>query len=83
LLIFGSTLAAAQATSPETPVSTLSVAGDVRTLSITPTELKAMPRTTLEVKDENGRAVKYEGVLVGELLKRAGRHSGARCAGTP
>lgn len=82
LLIFGSTLASAQATSPETPVSTLSVAGDVRTpLSITPTELKAMARTTVEVKDEDRRAVKYEGVLVGELLKRAGATLGGEMRG--
>jgi hypothetical protein len=34
-------------------------------------QLKAMPRTSVEMK-EGGRSVAYEGVLVGEILKRAG-----------
>ena len=75
LLICGSALVSAQATPPQAqpPPSTLSVAGDVRTpLSITPAELKAMARTSVEVKDEDGRTVKVKGVLVGELLKRLG-----------
>src|SRR5262245_15332914 len=50
----------------------LAIAGDVRTpVSITPAELKALPRTRVEMKDE-GKTVVYEGVLVAELLKRAG-----------
>jgi DMSO/TMAO reductase YedYZ molybdopterin-dependent catalytic subunit len=82
LVICGSALVSAQATPQDTSASTLSVAGDVRTpLSITPTELKAMPRTSVEVKDENGRTVKYEGVLVGELLKRAGATLGSDLRG--
>ncbi len=31
-----------------------------------------MTRTNVEVRNEDGRSVKYDGVLVGELLKRAG-----------
>jgi DMSO/TMAO reductase YedYZ molybdopterin-dependent catalytic subunit len=82
LMICVSTIAGAQAPSPGTSASTLSVGGDVRTpLSITPAELKAMARTTVEVKDEDGRAVKYEGVLVGELLKRAGATLGSDMRG--
>ena len=51
--------------------STLSVGGDVpHPLSLTPADIKAMPRTTVTVTEE-GREVKYEGVLVGEILKRA------------
>jgi hypothetical protein len=73
LLICSGTLVSAQATSQGTAASTLSIAGDVRTpLSITAAELKAMPRTSVDIKDEDGRTVKYEGALVGELLKRAG-----------
>ena len=64
------------------PVSSLTVAGDVKTpLSLTPDELKAMPRTTVEQKDEDGRAVKYEGVLAGEILKRAGATLGGDLRG--
>jgi hypothetical protein len=83
LLICGSALVSAQATPPQgTAASTLSVAGDVRTpLTITPAELKAMVRTGVEVKDEDGRTVKYEGVLVGELLKRAGATLGSDMRG--
>src|SRR5215468_2599892 len=51
--------------------ATLTVGGDVpHPLSITPADIKSMPRTTVTVSEE-GREVKYEGVLVGELLKRA------------
>jgi hypothetical protein len=56
----------------EATANALVIAGDVaQTLSIMPAELKTMPRTTVTV-DDNGRQVRYEGVLVGELLKRAG-----------
>src|SRR5262249_31361879 len=66
--------AAAQAQVP----ATLRVMGDVRTpLSIAPGELKSWPRTNVEVKDEDGRTLRYEGVLVGEILKRAGATVGA------
>ncbi|MGE0363830.1 MAG: molybdopterin-dependent oxidoreductase [Vicinamibacterales bacterium] len=52
--------------------TTLTVAGDVATpLALSVADLKAMPRTRAEVKDE-GRVVTYEGVLVGEILKKAG-----------
>ena len=72
----------AQVPSQGTAAAPLSIAGDVRTpLSILPAELKAMPRTTVEVKDEDGRPVKYEGVLVGELLKRAGATLGGDMRG--
>ena len=76
--------ALASAASPSTPTAAapLTIAGDVATpLTLTPAELKAMPRTTVEVKDEDGRPVKYEGVLVGELLKRAGATLGGDLRG--
>jgi DMSO/TMAO reductase YedYZ molybdopterin-dependent catalytic subunit len=64
------------------PVTALKITGEVKTpLTITPDELKAMPRTRVEIKDENGQAVKYEGVLVGELLKRAGATLGPEIRG--
>ena len=57
--------------SPAGAQATLSVGGDVpHPLSLTPADIKAMPRTTVTVTEE-GREVKYEGVLVGEILKRA------------
>jgi len=59
----------------------LTVAGDVSTpLTITPAELKAMPRTTVSVADQ-GREVKYSGVLIGEILARAGAPLGRDMTG--
>jgi len=75
-----SDFAAAQATLQ--PSATLKVTGDVRTpLSFSPDELKGMPRKHVEVKDEDGRTVSYDGVLVGEILKRAGATLGADMRG--
>jgi DMSO/TMAO reductase YedYZ molybdopterin-dependent catalytic subunit len=60
---------------------TLAIAGDVkRPLSLSFAELKAMPRTRVEVKDE-GRTLVYEGVLVGEILRRAGVPLGGELRG--
>src|SRR5262245_13555449 len=62
--------------------SALKVGGDVRTpLSLAPGELKSMPRTRVDVKDEDGRVAHYEGVLVAELLKRAGAPLGSELRG--
>ena len=58
---------------PEARVPTaLAVTGAVKTpLSLSAADLKAMPRTKVQ-SQENSRTVAYEGVLVGEILKRAG-----------
>lgn len=73
-------IAAAQTATQTSP---LQITGDVRTpLSLTPGDLKAMPRTRVEVKDEDGQAVTYEGVLVGDILKRAGAALGPDMRGT-
>ena len=75
----GGHLAAQGAAQPALP---LKVTGDVRTpLSLAPDELKSMPRTRVQVKDEDGRTVTYEGVLVGEILKRAGATLGTDMRG--
>jgi DMSO/TMAO reductase YedYZ molybdopterin-dependent catalytic subunit len=51
----------------------LQVSGDVATpLSVTMADLKAMPRSPMRVTDEHGLTANYDGVLVGELLKRSG-----------
>ena len=67
-------LASAQAQPPAVPAqnATLVVSGDVaQALTITLADLKAMPRTTVTV-GEGAQQTTYEGVLVGELLRRAG-----------
>jgi molybdopterin-dependent oxidoreductase-like protein protein len=59
----------------------LAVGGDVpHALSLTPSDIKAMPRTTVTVSEE-GRDITYEGVLVGEVLKRAGAPVGRDMTG--
>ena len=66
----------------QTATTTLKVAGDVRTpLSLSPDDLKSMPRAHAEAKNEDGRIVEYDGVLVGEILKRAGATLGADLRG--
>jgi len=53
----------------------LSIAGDVaKPLTLTKTDLAAMPRTTVTVKAEGEEGVesKYEGVLLYDILKQAG-----------
>lgn len=66
----------AQAPAVATPTRTLVIAGDVvRPLTLTPAEFKALPRTRVEIK-EDAKTTAYEGVLVGELLKRAGAPAG-------
>jgi hypothetical protein len=75
-LLCATTLYAAQAAKQP-----LTVAGDVATpLSLTPEQLTTMPRTKVEVK-EDGRTLMYEGVLVGEILKRAGVPLGTELRG--
>ena len=60
---------------------TLAVGGDVpHAISLTPADLKAMTRTTVTVSEE-GREINYEGVLVGEILKRAGAPLGRDMTG--
>src|SRR5882757_6792859 len=75
-------LSAARGQAPAAaPDQTFAVAGDVtQALTVTAADLKAMPRTTVTVSEE-GREIKYEGVLVGELLKRAGAPVGRDLSG--
>jgi DMSO/TMAO reductase YedYZ molybdopterin-dependent catalytic subunit len=57
---------------PATDTATLAIAGDVsRPTTVTMAEMKAMPRASATIQ-EDGHPVKYDGVLVSELLKRAG-----------
>ena len=59
----------------------LVVGGDVaQPLTLKPADLKSMPRTKVTVS-EAGKDTPYEGVLVGELLKRAGAPVGRDLSG--
>jgi DMSO/TMAO reductase YedYZ molybdopterin-dependent catalytic subunit len=72
----------AQTPAPATPTdAALTIAGDVtRPLTLSPAELKTMPRTTVTIVDQ-GREVKYTGVLVGEVLAKAGAPLGRDLSG--
>ena len=60
---------------------TLLVGGDVaHSLTLSVADLKAMPRTTVTIP-EQGKDVKYTGVLVGEILSRAGAPLGRDLSG--
>ena len=67
-------IAAASAQAQERPHSgTLVVVADSsKPLTLKPADLAAMPRTTITVKQPDGRGVTHEGVLVAELVKRVG-----------
>ena len=79
LTIHGS-LWAAQA-APAAP-ATLTIVGDGgKSISLAPADLKGLPRTRVEVKTEDGITNVYEGVLIGELLKRAGAPLGSELRG--
>jgi DMSO/TMAO reductase YedYZ molybdopterin-dependent catalytic subunit len=61
--------------------ATLAISGSVsKPLTLTTQDIKALPRTSVSVTEE-GREVKYDGVLVGELLARAGAPVGRDLAG--
>jgi hypothetical protein len=80
LVVTAADALAAQA--PTAPPATLIVVGAVgKTLSLTLGDLKALPRARADVKTEDGTTNVYEGVLVGELLKRAGAPVGAELRG--
>lgn len=54
------------------PPATITVSGDVpRAVTLTASDLAGLPRTTVSTTS-NGIATNYEGVLLGELLTRAG-----------
>jgi DMSO/TMAO reductase YedYZ molybdopterin-dependent catalytic subunit len=82
LFLLASTSAAAAQAQALTPPTALSIAGDVsKPISFNASDLKAMPRQKAELKAEDGTPHVYEGVLVGELLKRAGAPVGADLRG--
>jgi len=73
---------AAVAAQPARPHSgTLEIVVDGKTLSLKPADLAGMPRTKITVRQPDGRGVTHEGVLVAELLKRAGAPLGKALRG--
>ncbi len=69
--------------SAQQPASTtLAITGDVPLpLTLTADDLAKMPRETVSVDDQDGTKVQYEGVLLREVLKRAGAPLGNQLRG--
>jgi DMSO/TMAO reductase YedYZ molybdopterin-dependent catalytic subunit len=60
----------------------LAVSGEVRTpLKLTLAELKAMPTVKVSATEHDGKTVEYEGVLLHEILRRAGAPEGESLRG--
>lgn len=76
-------LGTAQTTQPSQAPAQLKIAGAVATpLTLSIADLKAMPRTTLHVTNPHEKKVEvYEGVLLEELLHRAGVPHGEQLRG--
>ena len=62
-----------QASQQPTAPATLTVGGDIPSrLVLNSDDLAKMPRETVSTTDQDGSKVEYEGVLLREILKRAG-----------
>ena len=76
ILLIGASLLLPQAqrSTPANAAETLRIAGDVSTaLTLSPADLKSMPRTTVKVfNSHENKEETYEGVVIQELLRRAG-----------
>jgi hypothetical protein len=57
------------------------VADSAKPLTLKLADLQTMPRTSITVKQTDGRGVTHEGVLIAELLKRAGAPLGKALRG--
>jgi DMSO/TMAO reductase YedYZ molybdopterin-dependent catalytic subunit len=80
LLFVAAAIGAAAQDRPHT--GTLVVVADpAKPMTLKPAELATMPRKTVTVKQQDGRAVIYEGVLVADLLMRAGAPLGKELRG--
>ena len=73
LLCLCATLVYGQASQQQTPPATLTVSGDIPTqLVLKADDLSKMPRETVSIPEQDGTKIEYEGVLLREILKRAG-----------
>lgn len=59
------------------------ISGDIpQSACFTATDLAQLPRTTLTVSDRDGTCIAYEGVLLREILQRAGIPQGEQLRGS-
>jgi hypothetical protein len=72
----------AQAPPQQPGTAALAVTGDVAMpLTLTAGDLSKMPRDSVSVEDQDGTKVQYEGVLLREVMKRAGAPLGNQLRG--
>lgn len=65
--------ASAQTAAPPPAAAELTIRGDIpETLVLKTADLTQLPRETVGVADQDGTQIKYEGVPLREILKRAG-----------
>ncbi|HWB86996.1 MAG TPA: molybdopterin-dependent oxidoreductase [Bryobacteraceae bacterium] len=78
----GASLLCAQTPDPQPAPATLTITGDLpSSLVLKAEDLSKMPRETVSVQDQDGTKVDYEGVLLLEVLKRAGAPLGNQLRG--
>jgi DMSO/TMAO reductase YedYZ molybdopterin-dependent catalytic subunit len=69
----GAAMVSGQANQQPTAPATLTVSGDIPSkLTLTAEDFAKMPRETVSIPDQDGTKIKYEGVPLREILKRAG-----------
>src|SRR5262245_35065679 len=74
-LLFAAPLSAAE----EAAIKVTSPSG--KSVSITASDLKALPRTDVETKDREGKTIRYSGVEVTHLMKKVGVAQGEELRG--
>jgi DMSO/TMAO reductase YedYZ molybdopterin-dependent catalytic subunit len=72
----------AQAPQPQGGPTTIAIKGDIdKPLTLKAEDLAAMPREKVTIPDQDGTQVEYEGVLLREILKKAGAPLGNQLRG--
>ena len=81
-LLSATTLGQAKPSPATASDSLLSISGEIeRPLKLTAADLAKLPRLTVNAKDHDGKAVTFEGVELGEVLKLAGVKFGEEMRG--
>jgi DMSO/TMAO reductase YedYZ molybdopterin-dependent catalytic subunit len=69
-------------TPPQPPVAVLTIAGDISTpLKLNADDLAKMPRQNVAIREQDGSSIQYQGVLLRDILVRAGAPLGKELRG--
>jgi DMSO/TMAO reductase YedYZ molybdopterin-dependent catalytic subunit len=81
-VLLGLITTAAASLNAQSATPPLLIEGEVSTpMSLSPEELRALPATTIKVKNRKGKKQRYRGVSLHELLKSAGVTQGEQLRG--